>query len=505
MVGTVDLDALPEEAFVANPGFEAASQDDELVSTEEQPPLEACLNTFDYEAVAMKFMPITGRKKGWDYYSSGADDEETLRNNANAFHRVWLRPRVLRNVEDIDMSCDILGNACSFPLYLSSVAMQRLGHEDGELAWIRACNTHSIIQMLPTMSSYSADECFDECNKVGTPFFYQLYVHPDRDKCAEDIRLAEVKGCQALFITVDTPVLGRRDRDRRNKVDSNTSAAGSGAIGTGSPKDASLNWDDIPWFRSTTKMKLFLKGVGTAEDAVLAKKAGLDGIVCSNHGGRQLNTARSGLEILAEVTAALRAEFTEAELADFWVFMDGGIRRGTDIFKALALGARAVGIGKPATFAMSAYGQAGIEQMVGQLKDEFRNVMQLMGVTSVQQIRDQGPSMIDATNLATHLDINPTDAHYEPVNVFTHGKLPQLFVPDAGQGAMPSTTTTTETVTGEDGSITTRVTTTTGPDGGAADASAEAGRANHYGVASTVPGDSPIRRVDFADLEDLAQ
>eukprot|EP01043_Picozoa_sp_COSAG02_P021239 COSAG02_NODE_1075_length_14754_cov_18.686796_5_plen_734_part_00 len=423
------------------------------------PPLEACLNTFDYELVAQKLMPLVGKQNGWDYFASGADDEETLRNNANAFHKIWMEPRVLRNVESIDMSCDIVGNTCPFPLYLSSVAMQKLGHDDGELAWIRAANNTGLIHMLPTMSSISADDCFAECNALDQPFWYQLYVHPDREIAKEMILKAQNAGCSVLFVTCDTPTLGRRDRDRRNKVGAASSSAGSGAIGTGSPKDSSLNWEDIPWFRSVTTMKLFLKGIGTGEDAVSAFEAGVDGIVCSNHGGRQLNTARSGIEILAEVTEALESRFSAEERANFTVLMDGGVRRGTDIFKALALGATAVGLGKPVSFAMSAYGQPGIEQMLGQLMAEFRNTMQLMGCNTVQQIRDEGRHMINTKNLHTHLDTNPSDSHYEPVNVFTHGKLHPLLDPGAGQGQAMVTETVTETVQHPDGRIITTSTT----------------------------------------------
>ena len=436
------------------------------------PPLSACVNAFDYELVAEKLMPLNGRQNGWDYFASGADDEETLRNNANAFHHIWMQPRILRNVSAIDTTWhagDLIGRECPFPMYLSSVAMQKLGHEDGELAWIRAANNKGLVHMLPTMSSYSADECFSECNSLEQPFWYQLYVHPDREMAKDMILKAENAGCKVLFITCDTPTLGRRDRDRRNKVGAASSSAGSGAIGSGSPKDSSLNWEDIPWFRSVTSMKIFLKGVGTGEDAVLAFKAGVDGIVCSNHGGRQLNTARSGIEILAEVTAALDSEFTKGERKNFTVFMDGGVRRGTDIFKAIALGATAVGIGKPATFAMSAYGQPGIEKMIEGLNEEFRNAMQLMGCTTVEQIREEGRHMVDISNLHTHLDGNPTDYHYEPVNVFTHGtQHPLLDSPvDGGLGVSDPlvTETVTETMQFPDGRIVTTSTTVSGPAG----------------------------------------
>ena len=466
----IDWAIKQEESGVSVSHIFGGSADDDVEADEitaalaDIPPLEACLNTFDYELVAQKLMPLVGRQNGWDYYASGADDEETLRNNANAFHHIWMQPRVLRNVGEIDMSCDVVGNKCPFPLYLSSVAMQKLGHEDGELAWIRAANNTGLLHMLPTMSSISADDCFAECNALNQPFWYQLYVHPDREIAQEMILKAENAGCSVLFITCDTPTLGRRDRDRRNKVGAASSSAGSGAIGSGSPKDASLKWEDIPWFRSATKMKLFLKGVGTGEDAVRALEAGVDGIVCSNHGGRQLNTARSGIEILAEVTEALEAKFSPEERAHFTVLMDGGVRRGTDIFKAIALGATAVGLGKPVSFAMSAYGQPGIEQMLGQLQQEFRNTMQLMGCTSVQQIREEGRHMINTKNLHTHLDISPTDSHYEPVNVFTHGKLHPLLDPNtASQGQSMVTETMTETTQYPDGRIVTTSTTEVRP------------------------------------------
>ena len=180
-----------------------------------------------------------------------------------------------------------------------------------------------------------------------------------------------------------------------------------------------------------------------------------------------MDTARSGIEILPEVMGALEAEFSAAELEDFHVLLDGGIRRGTDIFKAIALGARAVGVGKPAAYAMSAYGQPGIEQMLGQLREEFANVMQLMGCTSVEQIRAEGRAMCDIRNLDAHIEPSPTDYHYQPVNVFTHGQQPALLQGSApaAQPGEQTTTTTTETTTHPDGTIVTKSVTITGPPG----------------------------------------
>eukprot|EP01051_Picozoa_sp_SAG22_P025922 SAG22_NODE_7920_length_697_cov_1.852843_1_plen_206_part_10 len=195
-------------------------------------------------------------------------------------------------------------------------------------------------------------------------------------------------GCKAIFVTVDAPQLGRRERDMRNKTEASSgssiqskdnsigsdkiakNAGGGTSAAISAFIDPSLNWDDIEWVRAIAPpgMDVILKGVQTGIDAVLAVKAGVQGIVVSNHGGRQVDTARSGIEILPEVMAALQAEFGPEQLASFTVLMDGGVRRGTDIFKALALGADGCGIGKPAAYAMSAYGQEGVEKMLTDLQ-----------------------------------------------------------------------------------------------------------------------------------------
>jgi L-lactate dehydrogenase (cytochrome) len=388
----------------------------------------------------------TGKEKGWAYYASGGDDETTMRDNISAFHRIWLRPRILRNVSSIDTSTTLLnynnhdGNPFTFPIYLSSVALQGLGHDDGEFNWIRACANQGINYLLPTLSSVSYDEMYAEASGLGMDFFFQLYVNQDRSLVEDMIKNAESYGCRALFVTVDAPQLGRRDRDRRMKtVDSSSVAQVQGNQDKDVPQDQgttaaissfidpALSWPDIEWIMSITKMDIVLKGIQTGADAVMAKEMGVKGIVVSNHGGRQIDTARSGIEILPEVMEALEGSFSADELEDFHVLLDGGVRRGTDIFKAIALGARACGVGKPAAYAMSAYGQPGIEQMVGQLRDEFANVMQLMGCTTVAQIRKEGKEMCDIRNLATHIEGSPTDYHYQPVNVFTHGKPSPLF------------------------------------------------------------------------------
>jgi L-lactate dehydrogenase (cytochrome) len=495
-VGEVDLGTMPPEASEPNEGFADSHAAPVVADPDSLPRIEECVNLYDYELVAQKKMAMEGREKGLAYYSSGGDDETTMRDNMSAFHRIWLRPRVLRDVSHIDSSSTILGytqpggEPFTFPVYLSSVALQKLGHPDGELAWIRACVAQGVNYLLPTLSSCSYEEMYAEANSFGMNFMFQLYVNQDRELVREMVQNAERAGCRALFVTVDAPQLGRRDKDLRMKTVSNDSVAtvqskqgknvkqDSGtAAAISTFIDPSLSWKDIEWMMSITSMDIMLKGIQCADDALLAKRMGVKGIVVSNHGGRQMDTARSGIEILPEVTDALRSEYSEAELEDFHIVLDGGVRRGTDIFKALALGARAVGIGKPAAYAMSAYGQAGIEQMLSGLRAEFRNVMQLMGVSSVEQIRREGRAMCDIASLAQHVQPSPFDYLYQPVNVLTHGT-PRtetarhwLQPPAVGGGGSSSsdistvTTTTTTSQTLPDGTVTTTSTTTTAPVG----------------------------------------
>jgi len=366
----------------------------------ELPTLDRMLNIFDFEAVAKAKMG----KSGWDYYSSGGDDEITLRENHIAFQRLWLRPRVLRDVSKIDFSTTILGHKSSMPLYITATALGKLAHPEGELAITRAAAAAGVPYMFPTLSSYSLDE-MTGAMAPGQICFIQLYVNSDREVTKKYVQTAEAKGCKALFITVDAPQLGRREKDMRNKFqdqetsvqsDSKTDKSQGTARMISSFIDPSLNWKDLAWFKSITKMKIILKGVQTGEDALLAVEHGVDGMVLSNHGGRQLDTARSGIEILVEVMAALRSRGADKKVD---VFVDGGIRRATDIFKAVALGAKGVGVGRPVLYSLAAYGQEGIERMLTLLKDELQMCMRLMGAPTVADIE---PGMIQTRNISDH-------------------------------------------------------------------------------------------------------
>ncbi|EEB95829.1 hypothetical protein MPER_05144, partial [Moniliophthora perniciosa FA553] len=256
----------------------------------------------------------------------------------------------------------------------SATALGKLGHPDGELNLTRAAGKHGVIQMIPTLASCSFDEIVDAA-KPDQPLFLQLYVNRDRELTKKYVQHAEARGVKALFITVDAPQLGRREKDMRMKFvgDDGTAKVQDGQSGIKKDQgvaraissfiDPGLSWKDIPWFKSITKMAIVLKGVSTPEDALMAYDYGCQGIVLSNHGGRQLDTARSGLENLVDIVAALKTRGPWPN-PNFSVFVDGGVRRASDALKAIALGASAVGIGRGFLYAFCSYGQDGVEKAI---------------------------------------------------------------------------------------------------------------------------------------------
>jgi len=356
----------------------------------EKPDVSTMINSFDFEAIARETLP----DEAWHYYSSGADDEICLRENRAAFSRIRLRPRILVDVKNIDMSTSISGIKSSLPLYLTATALGKLAHDDGELAITRAAHKAGVIYMLPTLSSCTVDEML-AARAPGQPVFSQLYVNSDRSRTQAYVEKLAQSGVKGLFVTVDAPQLGRREKDMRNKFVKSTSDVQKGdsvkrdegvTRAISSFIDPSLNWKDIPWLIKVAKgMPVYLKGVQCAEDAVLAYEHGLQGVVLSNHGGRQIDSARSGIEVLAEVMPALRS-IPGYSPEKFQVYVDGGIRRGADIFKAVALGATAVGIGRPVLYSLASFGQEGIERMIQIFKDELEMTMRLMGTPTIKDI-----------------------------------------------------------------------------------------------------------------------
>jgi len=390
------------------------SEEQELVVEEfVKPPLAAMLNAFDFESVAREVM----EPQAWGYYSSGGDDEITLRDNHMAFQRITMRPRILVNVRDIDMTTSLLGVTSSLPLYFTATALAKLAHQDGEVAIVKAAKKAGVPYMLPTLSSYTLDEML-AARSPGQELFSQLYVNPERSRTQEYVEKLEAAGVKALFVTVDAPQLGRREKDMRNKftqqgsdVQGDDEEEGEVDRSQGATRaissyiDPGLCWDDVPWLKSITKMKVLLKGVQCAEDAVMAYKAGLAGCVLSNHGGRQLDTCRSGIEVLPEVMEALREAGVKSK-EDFSVFVDGGIRRGGDIFKAVALGAAGIGVGRPVLYSLASYGEKGVVRMVNMLQDELLMVMRLSGTPNIASITEKH---VITKNLADHIVPLPAD------------------------------------------------------------------------------------------------
>jgi L-lactate dehydrogenase (cytochrome) len=336
-----------------------------------------------------------------------------MRENHSAFHKIWFRPKILVDVEKVDFTTTMLGTKVDIPFYVTATALGKLGHHEGEVIFTRAAKKHNVVQMIPTLASCSFDEICDarEGNQVQ---WLQLYVNKDREITKRIVQHAEKRGCKGLFITVDAPQLGRREKDMRSKfTDTGSNVQSSGGHETDKSQgaaraissfiDPGLSWKDIPWFMSITKMPIILKGVQRVEDVIRAIEVGVQGVVLSNHGGRQLDFARSGIEVLAEVMPVLRERGWENRIE---IFVDGGIRRATDIIKALCLGAKGVGIGRPFLFAMSAYGLPGVDRAMQLLKDEMEMNMRLIGCSSIDQLN---PTLVDARGLSNHVTSTPSD------------------------------------------------------------------------------------------------
>ena len=351
------------------------------------------------------------RKYGHDL---DADEElQTMRENHSAFHKIWFRPRILQDVENIDFSTTMLGTKVDIPFYVTATALGKLGNPEGEVVLTRGAKKHNVIQMIPTLASCSFDEIVD-AKKGDQVQWLQLYVNKNRDITKRIVQHAEKRGCKGLFITVDAPQLGRREKDMRSKFDDtgsnvqntggdNVDRSQGAARAISSFIDPALSWKDIPWFKSITNMPIILKGVQRVEDVIRAVQVGAHGVVLSNHGGRQLDFARSGVEVLAEVMPELRRLGLQDQIE---VYIDGGIRRATDIIKALCLGAKGCGIGRPFLYAMSAYGLPGVDRAMQLLKDEMEMNMRLIGCNSVDQL---GPELVDTRGLSMHATGVPSD------------------------------------------------------------------------------------------------
>ncbi|MET9261195.1 alpha-hydroxy acid oxidase [Amycolatopsis sp. NPDC004079] len=309
----------------------------------------------------------------YDYYAGGAGEEATLRANEEEFRRRVLVPRALRGVGKRDLTVEISGSTMSMPILVCPTAFHRLAHSDGELATAQATAEAGTV-FVCSMASTTAVE---DVAKVADVFWFQLYPQSDREFTEAVISRAENAGARALVVTVDSAVHGRRERDHRHAFHDLPPglAAENMRDATGRVRDiempADLAWDDLAWLRETTKMPVLLKGVLHPEDARRAVAAGIDGIFVSNHGGRQLDGAISSLAALPEIVSVVDGQVP--------LILDGGVRSGADVVKALALGADAVGVGRPVLWGLAAAGQEGVAEVLERLREETDTALGLCG------------------------------------------------------------------------------------------------------------------------------
>ncbi len=319
----------------------------------------------DYEPIARERLP----REVYDFVAGGAGDEWTLRENERAFERWTLRPRVLGGVSP-DPSTAILGTPMSMPIMVAPWGYQRLLHPEGEVATARAAARAGTVMAAAT-SSEGILEAIAAASDA--PKWWQLYLFADRDFTTAMLRRVAEAGYAALLFTVDLPVLGTRYRDLRNAFKMPPELLPSGG-----PYDATITWDDLAWIRERSGLPILVKGILTAADARLAIEAGADGIVVSNHGGRQLDGGPAGIEALTEVAEAVAGRVP--------VLVDGGVRRGTDVFKAIALGAAAVLVGRPAAWGLAVDGEDGVCRVLEILREELRTAMKLAGCGAISDI-----------------------------------------------------------------------------------------------------------------------
>jgi len=367
--------------------------------------LRALVNVEDYRERAQSKLP----QMIFDFYAGGADDQLTLVDNVKSFQRIQLRPKVLI---DVSSHCNENSTNCqtkvlnssttiSFPCIIAPTALHRLAHkEHGELATVRAAVACSTVMIVSTTASIRIEQIADEHRRqieINYPLstselWYQMYVLKNRDYSRKLIERAEKAGYRALVLTVDHCELGNREMDVHNNftlpddiqpanlIDEST-IDDFGKSYRRTMIDPALCWQDIQWIRSITSLPLIVKGIIHPDDARQAVQFGVQGIVVSNHGGRQLDTCLSTIDALTDVVRAVRNENSEID-----VYVDGGVRRGTDILKAVALGAKAVLVGRPVLWGLAVEGEQGVENVLGILRKEFRLAMMLCGCRTVNDI-----------------------------------------------------------------------------------------------------------------------
>jgi 4-hydroxymandelate oxidase len=351
--------------------------------------MQGPINLAEFEALARSVLP----KATFEYIAGGSADEVTAGENRRAFDEIDLYPRVLAGVERRDLSVALFGDKSAIPVLVAPMGFHKLAHPDGELATVRGAADAGVIPVVSTMSNVTLEEI--RAAAPG-PMWFQLYVYKDRGITRSLVQRAEAAGYSAIQVTADLPVLGRREADVRNRFGlpadlrvANLEGAGLSTLAATADDsgvaayttrllDASLTWKDVEWLKSITRLPLLVKGVVRADDAVRAVEAGADGVVVSNHGGRQLDTAPATIRALPAVADAVGDRCV--------VLMDGGIRRGTDVVKAMALGAKAVMVGRPVLWGLAVGGRSGVRQVLELLRSELDNTLALCGCTRAENI-----------------------------------------------------------------------------------------------------------------------
>ncbi|KAF1919972.1 L-lactate dehydrogenase [Ampelomyces quisqualis] len=386
-------------------------------SSHDLPHLSLCVSATDFEQAAKAVLP----HKSYIYASTSANTGLSLKGNLDDWGRIHFRPRVMRNVGDVDPRCRILGHESPYPFYMSPMGTMGAIHAGAEPEMYKGAVRKGIHAVVSTASTKSSEQIMQryveeqESMKRASPtvLFYQYYMPVDRTKAIALMGIVKKCGYKGLWITVDTPVLGKRTADRYLQAEeafavgleesaSSWETGGDNAFAPamgGRPVQGQLSphttWEDLVWIRKEWDGPIVLKGIQCAEDAKLAMEYGCDGILLSNHGGRQLHTAPSALMTLCEIRT-----YCPEVLKKLEVFVDGGLRDGNDVLKALCLGAKAVGVGRPFLYALGAYGSKGVERCVDVLAEELQTGMRLLGITSLDQCR---PSLVNASRLLNEM------------------------------------------------------------------------------------------------------
>ncbi|KAH6658749.1 FMN-dependent dehydrogenase-domain-containing protein [Truncatella angustata] len=393
------LESLPSEMLLGPVDPTTLPAPEEKVFTEDErqrqeargdmPVAQKFLLLQDFEYWAERVLSSTA----WAYYRSASDEERTFYENRNAFTRYFFRPRVLRDTSSGSTETSFIGLSSSMPIFISPAAMAKLGHPNGEINLTKAAGEHGIIQVISSNASCSLEEMFD-ARKENQSLIFQLYLNKDRSVSKSLIKKVEKLGAKAIMFTVDVCWQSKRTLDVRSKSGSQayvppTSSPKGVSQAISGYQDTNLTWKDISFIRNNTDLPIIVKGVQCLEDVELCIQNGVEGVVISNHGGRQADYAPAPIDILYEIRSHRPDLFSKID-----IMIDGGVRSGSDIVKALALGAKAVGIGRPFLYANGTHGEEGCRRVLEILSEEITNTMRNIGVIRVNELKPEmvGPS-----------------------------------------------------------------------------------------------------------------